>query len=58
MAETTKNYKLNKPLINEKVNISIINQNMDVIDAELKKISDEKINNEIITNEQIDSLFK
>ena len=40
MANKTTNYNLNKPLKNENVNIDVLNQNMDIIDAELKAISD------------------
>lgn len=40
MASVTSNYNLNKPLENEKVNISVINQNMDIIDTNLKLLSD------------------
>lgn len=40
MSDITKNYKLNKPLENEKVNISVLNQNMDIIDTNLKSLSD------------------
>ena len=40
MATTTTNYKLTKPDIKEKVNVGVINQNMDVIDTNLKSISD------------------
>ena len=41
MANITNNYNLNKPLKNEKVNIDLINQNMDIIDSNLKSLSDE-----------------
>ena len=41
MANTTNNYNLNKPLENEKVNISVLNQNMDIIDTNLKSLSNE-----------------
>lgn len=40
MADTTTNYKLNKPLKNEYVNIDVLNQNMDIIDSNLKSIDD------------------
>lgn len=43
LANTTNNYNLNKPLENEKVNISVINQNMDIIDTNLKSLSDKII---------------
>jgi len=41
LANVTNNYNLNKPLENEKVNISVLNQNMDIIDTNLKSLSDE-----------------
>ena len=41
MANTTTNYKLNKPLQEENVNIDVLNQNMDIIDTNLKSLSDE-----------------
>lgn len=40
MATTTTNYKLTKPDKKEKINVGVINQNMDVIDTNLKSISD------------------
>ena len=40
MANTTTNYKLNKPLKNEKVNINVLNQNMDILDEKLDIVSD------------------
>lgn len=39
MAGTTTNYKLNKPLKNEYVNVDVLNQNMDNIDFQLKSIN-------------------
>lgn len=44
MANITNNYNLNKPLPEENVNIEVLNQNMDIIDTNLKSLSD-KINN-------------
>ena len=40
MATTTTNYKLTKPDKKEKINVGVINQNMDIIDTNLKTISD------------------
>ena len=39
MPNKTKNYKLNKPLANENIDINVLNDNMDIIDAELAKKS-------------------
>ena len=39
MPNKTTNYKLNKPLANENIDISVLNDNMDMIDAELAKKS-------------------
>lgn len=39
MPNKTTNYKLNKPLANENIDISVLNDNMDIIDAELAKKS-------------------
>lgn len=38
--QTTKNYNLNKPDINDAVDITKLNENADKIDAELKKVSE------------------
>lgn len=38
--QNTTNYKLNKPDVNDNVNINDLNKNMDVIDEALKKIDD------------------
>ena len=38
MPNTTKNYGLNKPMVNENVDINVLNANMDIIDEELKKL--------------------
>ena len=40
MPNKTTNYKLNKPLANENIDIGVLNDNMDVIDAELAKKSE------------------
>ena len=40
MPNKTTNYKLNKPLANENIDISVLNDNMDIIDAELAKKSE------------------
>lgn len=39
MPNKTTNYKLNKPLANENIDIGVLNENMDIIDAELAKKS-------------------
>ena len=39
MPNKTTNYKLNKPLANENIDISVLNDNMDIIDEELAKKS-------------------
>ena len=39
MPNKTTNYKLNKPLANENIDIGVLNDNMDIIDAELAKKS-------------------
>jgi hypothetical protein len=70
--EQTTNLKMNKPLISDKYKISIYDENLDVIDANIGNLNahssnstihvtseeKEKINYTIITNEQIDSLFE
>ena len=40
MPNKTTNYKLNKPLANENIDISVLNENMDIIDEELAKKSE------------------
>ena len=40
MPNKTTNYKLNKPLANENIDIGVLNDNMDIIDAELVKKSE------------------
>ena len=40
LADTTKNYKLNKPTKNDYVSIDVLNQNMDIVDANLKRIEE------------------
>ena len=40
MANFTTNYNLQKPFPSEKVDVNVINQNMDVIDTNLKNIAD------------------
>ena len=40
MPNKTTNYKLNKPLANENIDIGVLNDNMDIIDAELTKKSE------------------
>lgn len=57
MATTTTNYKLTKPDIKEKVNVGIINQNMDILDSALKEIENESSNITPITKAQIEALF-
>ena len=36
MANNTTNYGLQKPLVSEKVDVNVINQNMDKIDTTMK----------------------
>jgi len=52
MATTTKNYGLKKPAQNDYYNIEYHNDNMDIIDTELKRIEDE-IDNIDVTGIQI-----
>ena len=40
MQNKTTNYNLNKPLANENIDIGVLNDNMDIIDAELAKKSE------------------
>ena len=40
MPNKTTNYKLNKPLANENIDIGVLNDNMDIIDEELAKKSE------------------
>ena len=40
VANFTTNYNLQKPFPSEKVDVNVINQNMDVIDTNLKNIAD------------------
>ena len=40
MPDKTTNYNLNKPLANENIDISVLNDNMDIIDEELAKKSE------------------
>ena len=40
MPNKTTNYNLNKPLANENIDIGVLNDNMDIIDAELAKKSE------------------
>ena len=70
--EQTTNLKLKKPLTSEKYGISIYNENLDIIDTNIRNLNahstdstihvtsseKEKMNYTIITNEQIDSLFE
>lgn len=41
MAETTKNYNLKKPATTDFVDIEVINEDMDIIDEEIKKANEE-----------------
>ena len=41
MATQTEHYKFTKPLETEKVDVNVINQNMDIADSSLKTLSDE-----------------
>ena len=42
MATQTENYQLNKPEITDKVDITQLNANADIIDAEMHRLSTEK----------------
>lgn len=41
MAEITKNYNLKKPAPTDLVDIEVINENMDIIDEEIKRVDEE-----------------
>ena len=41
MATQTEHYKFTKPLETEKVDVNVINQNMDIVDSSLKTLADE-----------------
>ena len=56
MEETT-NYKLQKPSENDYAEIDVINGNMDIIDAELKKRAEVGENGEIPTTQLSDQVF-
>lgn len=57
MSTLTNFLKLIKPNENEKSSIDIINQNSDLLDSAIQNLTS-KVNEDRITNEQIDSLFK
>ena len=57
MSTLTNFLKLIKPNENEKSSIDIINQNSDLLDSAIQYFTS-KVNEDRITNEQIDSLFK
>ena len=60
MAATTTNYKLTKQLNSEKVNVALINSNMDIIDTTLHELSQSSSSVDVgsITTEEIQNLFK
>ena len=43
MAEYTQNYNLKKPAEDDFYNVKDFNENADIIDAELKKLNDDKV---------------
>ena len=58
MATTTTNYKLTKQLNSEKVNVALINQNMDIIDSALNEIANRQTSTiESIKTQDIQNLF-
>lgn len=57
MSALTKFLKLVKPDRGEKSSIDILNSNSDLLDSAIEELS-KKVNEDRITNEQIDSLFK
>lgn len=57
LANTTTNYRLNKPLKIEKVNVDVLNQNMDIIDENLRILEEKFSNVTPISIEQINRLF-
>lgn len=59
MATTTTNYKLTKQLNSEKVNVALINQNMDIIDSAMYEIANQQSSTiESIKTQDIQNLFK
>ena len=58
MPNTTTNYNLTKPFPREKVNVNIINNNMDLIDTNLKSLSDNKIDKTVVATSQNLGLIK
>ena len=59
MATTTTNYKLTKQLNSEKVNVALINQNMDIIDSAMYEIANQQTSTiiESIKTQDIQNLF-
>ena len=58
MATTTTNYKLTKQLNSEKVNVALINQNMDIIDSSMYEIANQQTSTiESIKTQDIQNLF-
>ena len=53
MPNKTTNYNLNKPLANENIDISVLNDNMDIIDEELAKKSEFSGSYDDLTNKPI-----
>ena len=58
MATTTTNYKLTKQLNSEKVNVALINKNMDIIDSAMYEIANQQTSTiESIKTQDIQNLF-
>lgn len=60
MAVTTPNYNLTKQLNSEKVNVALINANMDIIDSALNELAEStssSVTINSITTEEIQNLF-
>ena len=59
MAALTPNYNLTKQLNSEKVNVALINQNMDIIDSALNEIANQQTSTiiESIKTQDIQNLF-
>lgn len=61
LAVTTPNYNLTKQLNSEKVNVALINANMDIIDSALNELAEStssSVTINSITTEEIENLFK
>lgn len=60
LAVTTPNYNLTKQLNSEKVNVALINANMDIIDSALNELAEStssSVTINSITTEEIQNLF-